>query len=370
MRAFFVYSPRFAQHSLGSSHPFRPDRVLQLREILDRQGWLTEDWMRVVEPDEHPLETWSSSVDHGFLQAIQRASVGDIDPSLIERGLGSDECPIFPGLADYVALYCAATMTAVRLVLEEDATLVFNPLGGLHHSSRRAAEGFCYVNDILVAVDALLAAGHRVAVVDIDAHHGNGVQDAYLDDPRVLCASIHESGESLYPWGGFDHERGEGQGLGYTVNVPLPAGADDEVAVTAFDALIDGRVRAFSPTICIAVVGADTHRTDPLSHLELTNNGMVALMERIRGLAPQLIMLGCGGYNPEATARAWARMWATANRIETMPEHLSMMGGVFLGEQDLAGGDLVDMTWQVSGEPKQAMLDHVAAMVRRAEQGG
>jgi acetoin utilization protein AcuC len=366
VRSSFIYSPRFSRHSLGESHPFRPDRAHLLRELLDRQGWLDEPWMQVVEPDVRPLEAWADSVDPDFIAAIQRASRGEVDASLVEHGLGSEECPIFPGLDDYVALYCAATMTAVRLVLSDEADLVFNPLGGLHHSSRRVAEGFCYVNDVLIAIDSLLAAGHRVAYIDIDAHHGNGVEDAYLRDPRVLCASLHESGETLYPWRGALEDRGEGPGRGLTINAPLPAGADDEVALAAFDGLICGPVRAFEPTVCVAVVGADTHRTDPLSHLQLTNNGMVSLMERIRGFAPQLIMLGCGGYAPQATARAWARMWAAANRIDDTPGHLSMMGGVFIGGQDLAGGELVDMAFMITGPEKDRMMAGVAEQVQRA----
>jgi hypothetical protein len=138
------------------------------------------------------------------------------------------------------------------------------------------------------------------------------------------------------------------------------------VALAAFDGLICGPVRAFEPTVCVAVVGADTHRTDPLSHLQLTNNGMVSLMERIRGFAPQLIMLGCGGYAPQATARAWARMWAAANRIDDTPGHLSMMGGVFIGGQDLAGGELVDMAFRITGPEKDRMMAGVAEQVQRA----
>ncbi len=366
MRSSFIHSPAFAEHSLGQGHPFRPDRCSLLKALLDQQGWLQEAAMQVVQPDPLPLDRWVGSVEPAFLDAIRRASAGDIDASLVGFGLGSDECPVFPGLDAYVELYCAATMTAVRLVLEDRTDLVFNPLGGLHHASRQHAEGFCYVNDLLIAIDALLEAGHRVAYIDIDAHHGNGVEDAYLRDPRVLVASLHESGQTLYPWRGADTERGEGSGLGFTINAPLLAGSDDEVAIAAFDGLIDGPVRAFDPTVCVAVVGADTHRVDPLSHLQLTNNGMVSLMERIRSFAPKLIMLGCGGYAPEATARAWARMWATAARIEPEPDHLSMMGGVFLGASDIRGGDLADMAFRVTGAEKEALLAHVAAMVQRA----
>jgi len=365
--AILIHSPSFADHTLGDGHPFKPDRAGKLFELLKRQDWLSEPWMRVEMPDPLPPEALAGSVDPGFLAAIQRASRGEIDASLLAYGLGSEECPIFPGMADYVQLYCAATMTAVRLILDKNANLVFNPLGGMHHSSRSHAEGFCYVNDAILAIDALLAAGHRVAYIDIDAHHGNGVQDAYWRDDRVLVVSIHESGKTLYPWRGFEHEVGEGPGRGYTLNVPLPAGADDEVFQKAFDDLIVDRVRAFAPSVSVVVVGADTHRTDPLSNLQLTNNGMAHAMEFIRGFSPHLLLLGGGGYNPDATVRSWARVWAAANRIDALPDYLSMLGGTFLGDQDLEGSDVVDMAWRVSGPEKQAMLAEVERLVEAAK---
>ena len=368
--AILIHTPHFADHTLGDGHPFRPDRAGKLYELLKRQDWLGEPWMRVEMPAALPPEAMAGSVDPGFLAAIQRASSGKIDPSLLSYGLGTEECPVFPRLADYVGLYCAATMTGVRLILEENANLVFNPLGGMHHSSRSHAEGFCYVNDAILAIDALLAAGHRVAYIDIDAHHGNGVQDSYWRDDRVLTVSIHESGKTLYPWRGFEDEIGEGPGRGYTVNVPLPAGADDEIFNKAFDELIVDRVRAFAPSVTVVVVGADSHRTDPLSSLQLTNNGMAHAMEFIRGFSPHLLMLGGGGYNPEATVKGWARMWAAANRIDALPDYLTMLGGTFLGEGDLDGSDVVDMAWRVTGPEKQAMLAEVDRLIEAARARG
>jgi acyl-CoA hydrolase/acetoin utilization deacetylase AcuC-like enzyme len=357
--AILIHSPRFADFSLGEDHPFRPGRARALYELLKKQGWLSEPWMRVEMPEPLPPGALAGSVDPAFWAAIQRASRGEIDRSLVGFGLGTDECPVFPGLDEYVLLYCGATMTAVRLINEQNANLVFNPLGGMHHSGRGHAEGFCYVNDAILAIDALLAAGHRVAYIDIDAHHGNGVQDSYWRDDRVLTVSIHESGATLYPWKGFEHETGGGPGEGYTLNVPLPAGSDDEVFRKAFDAIIYDRVKAFEPTVCVVVAGADMHRSDPLSHLQLTNNAMAHAMEHIRGFAPHLLMLGGGGYNPDATVRAWARMWASANRIDALPDYLSMVGGTFLGDSDLDGSDVVDMPWRVTGKEKQAMLAEV-----------
>ncbi len=366
--AILIHSPEFADFKLSDNHPFEPGRARALYDLLKKQDWLSEPWMRVEMPEPLPPTALAGSVDPGFWAAIQRASRGEIDLSLLEYGLGTEECPVFPGLAEYVELYCSATMTGVRLILEQSANLVFNPLGGMHHSGRAHAEGFCYVNDAIIAIDALLAAGHRVAYIDIDAHHGNGVQDTYWRDDRVLTVSIHESGKTLYPWKGFEHERGEGPGEGYTLNVPLPSGADDEVFQKAFDDVIVDRVLAFEPTTCVVVVGADMHRTDPLSHLQLTNNGMAHAIEHIRSFAPHLLMLGGGGYNPEATVKGWARMWAAANRIDALPDYLSMLGGTFLGDGDLDGGDVVDMPWRVTGSEKQAMLDEVKRIVAALEE--
>ncbi len=358
--AILIHSPEFADFTLGEDHPFEPGRARALYELLKKQDWLSEPWMRVEVPEPLPPEALAGSVEPAFWAAIQRASRGQIDPSLLEVGLGTEECPVFPGLAEYVELYCSATLTGVRLILEQNANLVFNPLGGMHHSGRGHAEGFCYVNDAIMAIDALLAAGQRVAYIDIDAHHGNGVQDCYWRDDRVLTVSIHESGATLYPWKGFEHERGEGPGEGYTVNVPLPAGADDEVFQKAFDEIIVDRVRAFEPTTCVVVVGADMHRTDPRTHLQLAHNAMGHALEHIRTLAPHLLMLGGGGYNPDATVKGWARMWAAANRIDALPDYLSMLGGTFLSAGELDGSDIVDMPWRITGKEKQAMLDEVA----------
>jgi acetoin utilization protein AcuC len=198
-----------------------------------------------------------------------------------------------------------------------------------------------------------------VAYVDIDAHHGNGVQDAYYRDDRVLVVSLHESGKTLYPWSGFETEIGEDIGRGFTVNVPLPKGTDDEAYTRVFDRVVVRAVEAFQPTVVVGVIGADTHRNDPLAGLALTNNGMVAVMERIRDFAHQLLLLGAGGYDLVSTTRAWCRMWATANRIDSLPDYLLGMGGTFLGGEGLGGADLVDMTYNASGEGKRSILEEL-----------
>ena len=274
-----VYSGRVADFSYGDDHPFRPDRARIALQMIRDNGFLNEPWMRVEEPTRIPKERLYESHLPEYVDALEEANEGIWKESFLRFHLGGDDCPVFPGLFDYVLLYTSATIAAVDGITERNANVVFNPVGGFHHGNRAYAEGFCYVNDAVVAIDLLLARGHRVAYVDVDAHHGNGVQDAYWRDDRALVVSVHESGKTLYPWCGFETEIGEGIGKGYTVNVPLPAGSDDEAFERAFARVVVPAVRAFAPTVVVCVVGADMHRLDPLAHLKLTNNGMVARHE-------------------------------------------------------------------------------------------
>jgi len=236
-------------------------------------------------------------------------------------------------------------------------------LGGFHHASRAHAEGFCYVNDIIAAIDAFLAKGLRVACIDMDAHHGDGVQDAYYEDDRALTISLHETGKSLFPWSGFETEIGKGNGLGFNINIPLPEGTDDEAFETVFDGVVAKAVKAFAPNVIVAVVGADTHKNDPLTHLQMTNNGMVEAMKRIRDLSNHILLLTGGGYDVKSTSRAWCRIWAAANRIDSMPDYLLVMGGNFLGSEHLQGAEMIDRAYRISGEEKRRIMAEIRRII-------
>ena len=359
-----VYSGRFGDFSYGKEHPFSPDRARVALRTIAQEGYLNEPWIRMEEPRMITRDRLVQSHDPNFIDALERANSGDWSDDFVNFNLGGDDCPVFPGVFDYVLLYTSATATAVDLIIAENANLVFNPLGGFHHASRSHAEGFCYINDILMAIDTFLAGGYRVAYIDIDAHHGNGVQDAYYEDDRVLFVSLHESGKTLYPGTGFETETGEEIGKGFTVNIPLPVGIDDEIFEKAFDLVITPAVKAFAPTVVVAVIGADTHKQDPLANLKVTNNGMANAVERIREYSNRLVLLGGGGYDTQTTAKAWCRMWGAANRIDALPDCLLVMGGTFLGGHGLDGADIVDMTYRVSGKEKSDMmaeLERIAA---------
>jgi acetoin utilization deacetylase AcuC-like enzyme/acyl-CoA hydrolase/GNAT superfamily N-acetyltransferase len=356
--SIIVYSGRFGDFSYGEGHPFNPGRARVALKLMAGQGYLDEPWMRIEEPRMITKERLIESHDPKYIDALQAANSGAWREEFLQFGLGGEECPIFPKLFDYILLYTSATITAVDLIIKENANVVFNPLGGFHHASRSAAEGFCYVNDVIAAIDIFLASGFRVAYVDIDAHHGNGVHD-----DRVLTISIHESGKTLYPWSGFETEIGEDIGRGYNINIPLPQGTDDESFETMFDRVITPCVKRFAPSVVVSVIGADTHRSDPLANLSLTNNGMVAAIERMRDYSNHLLLLGGGGYDLQSTTRAWCRMWAAANRIDSLPDYLLVLGGSFMRGEGVAGAEIVDMVYRTSGEQKaevQKELERIA----------
>ena len=231
-------------------------------------------------------------------------------------GLGLGDNPVFRGVWEAAQLVAAGSLLAADLVMRGEAERVFHFAGGLHHAMRERASGFCYVNDAVLAILRLRERGLRVAYVDIDAHHGDGVQYAFYGDPNVLTISTHERGERLFPGTGFVHEKGEGDAAGFSVNLPLEAYTDTEVYLPAFEAVVPPLLERFKPDVIVAQLGIDSHRTDPLTHLALDVQGFARALQRIVPLAPRLIALGGGGYDLRNVARAWTVAWAVLNRVE------------------------------------------------------
>jgi acetoin utilization protein AcuC len=201
-----------------------------------------------------------------------------------------------------------------------------------------------------------------VAYIDCDAHHGNGVQEAFYGDPRVLVVSLHETGKTLYPWSGWETETGQGEGKGFTINVPLEPGTDDEVYAFAFDAVVPPLVKAFSPDIIVAELGADTLISDPLTHLKLTNNGYQQTVRRIRELCPKVIGLGGGGYDLYRTARCWTLAWAILNQVVPVDEFAGLVGGMMFGPE-MEVGSLYDYPYLSEGEIKEKAVHEARRVV-------
>jgi acetoin utilization protein AcuC len=382
----FIYSDELANFEYSPTHPFKPIRAKLTLDLCRRYDLIDRPWIRIVKPEPLPLEVMAEFHDETYLKALQAVDSAalaselwpdvpsghesdsfTIDPQILKYELGTDDNPIFAGVYDYSALAAGATLTGARMVASGEVQVAFNPVGGFHHAARDHAEGFCYVNDVAVAITQLLKDGLRVAFVDIDAHHCNGVQDAFYRDDRVLVISLHESGRYLYPWSGFETEIGEGKGRGYTVNVPLPEKTDDEAFVRAFGEIVPPLLEAYAPDIVIAELGADTHISDPLTHLSMTNLGYCQVVEKLTERVPRLLALGGGGYDVYKTTRSWTLAWAIMNHLEPRDEYVGVIGGMMFGPE-VEAGDLHDKTVYTTGVVKERINREIDRVLRYIKQ--
>ena len=241
-----------------------------------------------------------------YVAAVQGLSRDDaaIDPAAFNFGAGDN--PYYDGMYDAAMLSTGASLRAAAMLLDGEHSRAFSISGGLHHAMPGYAFGFCVFNDPVIAIKSLLARGARVAYVDIDCHHGDGVQHAFYDTDRVLTISLHESGAFLFPGTGFTQEIGAGRGRGYSVNIPLYPYTSDEVYLWAFRQVVPRLLAAFRPDVLVTQLGIDTHVLDPITHLRLTTQGFAeAVGEFGKIAAPAWLALGGGGYDLQAVSRAW-----------------------------------------------------------------
>jgi acetoin utilization protein AcuC len=318
-RTALIYSPLFGTFNFGDDHPFKLQRNRLAYDLLDAYGLLKLPNMQIRDCQAASDELVLSCHDPDYIARLKEFSASDESRADFRFGLGDADCPVFKGLYDYAALGAGATFEAVRLVEEEGFDVAFNMNGGWHHAHRAKASGFSYLNDAVIAINWLVARGRRVLYLDIDAHHGDGVQEAFYDTDRVLTISLHESGIYFYPGTGFEDETGEGRGKGYSVNVPLLAHTDDAIFLKAFDEVAYPLIAAFNPDIIVTQIGADTFRTDPLTNLEITTYSYCEMLVKIKRLKIPWVALGGGGYDLMNTARAWTLAWAIMNDVELNP---------------------------------------------------
>jgi acetoin utilization protein AcuC len=348
--AALVYADELARFEYGDQHPFKPMRARNTVELCRRYGLLDGPGVIQIEPQPASRELLELFHEPEYLDVLRRSSEGQFDLAMLARGIGTEDCPPLPGIWEFCLLATGATMRCAELVLDGTARRAFNLVGGFHHAYRDHAEGFCYASDVGAVIEELLRRGKRVAVVDIDAHHGNGIQDAFYADDRVLKISLHESGATLYPFAGSETEIGEGKGEGFNVNVPLREKTDDDVYVETFRQLVPPLLAAFGPDVVMAEIGADTHLSDPLTHLRLTTNGYEAVVQDLCRLAPRLVAVGGGGYDVFRTARCWTLAWAAMVEREPRDEYAGLVGGMMFGaEMD----GLADRPMPTKGEAKE-----------------
>jgi acetoin utilization protein AcuC len=318
----FYYQPAILDYDFGPRHPLKPERLRRTIQLLNRYG--------VVPIDSGPgrVEDVLRVHDEAFVRAVEaidhaREEEGD----RARYGFGSMDNPPFPGMFAASLAYVGATVRAAEAV-RDGASLAFGIGGGLHHALRAKASGFCLFNDPAIACHLLLERFERVAYVDIDVHHGDGVQWIWYDDPRVLTVSIHESGRTLFPRTGFVEETG----AEFTsLNLPLAAKTTGDVWLDAFERVVPDALERFAPQAIVLQLGTDTHFLDRLGHLRSTQQQWLAAVRRVKALGVPVVAVGGGGYNLTTVPRMWASACLDLGGVayeETLPSDLAEAWGV------------------------------------------
>ncbi|MGB8651208.1 MAG: acetoin utilization protein AcuC [Mycobacteriales bacterium] len=314
-----VWDDVFGDYDFGPTHPMRPMRLELTMALAGQLGVLRAPGVEVRAPVPATDEVLQLVHDPLYVASVRRAPDDLLGRLSLRWGLGTGDNPVFPRMHEVSSLVTGASVDAARAVWEGTHQHAVNISGGLHHAMRDRASGFCVYDDPAVAIAWLLAQGaQRVAYVDVDVHHGDGVQAAFYDDPRVLTVSMHESGRTLFPGTGWADETGTGDAAGTSVNLALPAGTGDAAWLRAFHAVVPQVLRAYGPQVLVTQHGCDTHALDPLANLQMSVDGQRVAYRALHELAHELcggkwVALGGGGYEPvQVVPRAWTHLLAEA----------------------------------------------------------
>ncbi len=324
-RLTYVYAPAIEGLAYPPDCPFKTRRATLARSKIISFGLLGTPGREEAAARKATWSELNQIHNTAYLTELERAAGGDLTPEGFRMGLGGPDTPVFKDMFEYGAWACGTGIVAADLLLEKRTDIAFNLLGGFHHAMPGRAGGFCYLNDVALACHQLALADKRVLYLDVDAHHGDGVQEIFYGRNDVFTISMHESGKTLFPWGGFENEIGRGAGLGYNANISLPAGTYDDAFLLAFERAVLPLIGAFEPDVIVA---------------------------------------GGGGYHVENTVRAWALAWRTcAGENDDDAESLGL-GGVMLGSAEWAGG-LCDQHRPVSAEQHASVDAELQANIER-----
>ncbi|MCK1823685.1 acetoin utilization protein AcuC [Streptomyces sp. XM83C] len=378
-RAQLMWDEAVTGYDFGPDHPMDPVRLGLTKRLVDAFG-LDKD-MHVVAAKPAGESTLRLVHREDYIAAVKAASA---DPSAADQsyGLGTVDDPAFAGMHEVSALIAGQSVGAAEAVWRGDALHAVNFAGGLHHAMPGAASGFCIYNDAALAIARLLELGaERVAYVDVDVHHGDGVQAAFWDDPRVLTVSLHEHPRTLFPQTGWPEETGGDAAEGSAVNVALPAGTGDAGWLRAFHAVVPELLADFRPQVLVTQHGADTHFEDPLAHLAVSLDAQRAVQVACHELAHEYadgrwVALGGGGYAVvEVVPRSWTHLVGIAAGRPVEPETVvpeEWRREVFARTRQLAPGRMTDGRWPVgwaeweAGYDPADRLDQAVLATRRA----
>jgi acetoin utilization protein AcuC len=373
------WDDRLTTYNFGPDHPLNPVRV-ELTVALARELGVFD--LSVVSQAGFATaadDQLTAVHDPAYIAAVRQA--GDDLLANPRHGLGTPDNPVFPDMHDASALVTGASLAAAEAVWSGLAEHAANVAGGLHHAMPDLASGFCVYNDPAIAIAWLLDQGaRRVAYVDVDVHHGDGVQAVFYDDPRVLTISLHETPRTLFPGTGEPYETGGRNAEGYAVNVALPAGVGDGPWLRAFHAVVPPLLRAFHPEVLVSQHGCDSHTLDPLAHLTLTVDGQRAAYQAIHELAHETaggrwVLTGGGGYElVHVVPRAWTHLLAeaagspidpNASTPESWREHARRKTGEVAPLRMTDGSDPAFRPWEDTGFSPDDPADQAILTTRR-----
>ncbi|HET8599171.1 MAG TPA: acetoin utilization protein AcuC [Segeticoccus sp.] len=383
-QARVIWDERFTGYNFGDGHPMSPVRLDLTVRLCRELGLLDLPGVEVVVPDLASDELLETVHDPAYVAAVRAASEHP-ERADVERGLGTEDDPAFVGMHEVTARIAGGTVDVARAVWEGSAEHGVNFCGGLHHAMADHASGFCIYNDVAVGIQWLLDHGaEKVAYVDVDVHHGDGVERIFWNDPRVLTISLHESGRLLFPGTGFPGDCGGPDARGSAANVALPPGTGDAAWLRAFHAVVPALLRAFRPDVLVTQQGCDSHYSDPLAHLALSIDAQRTSYDSLHALAHEVcegrwVALGGGGYEVvDVVPRAWAHLTAIAAH-QPIPlesdvpagwrEHVLQLYGrhapLRMGDGVAEGGRMWWRSWEVGYNPEDA-VDHAVMATREA----
>lgn len=310
-----IYTDKYQDYDFGQNHPLRPLRLKLTYSLMEKLGLFDNDLLEIRTPIPATKEEILRVHSLEYVNAVEKLSKNPNDSSVspYPYGLGPGDNPVFKGMYESSALVCGASKLASDLVWDDnDITMAFNPAGGLHHALKSKASGFCIFNDIAVAIKHLqhLKKDIRIAYLDIDCHHGDGVQWLFYDDPRVLTISFHQSGKFLFPGTGNTNETGEGSSTGGAINFPLLPGTSNKMFLKLFRYCVPRILEAFSPDLLFTQLGVDMHFDDPLTQMGLSLSVYRDVAQTIRSSVRDYcqnrwVAVGGGGYLMTVVPRAW-----------------------------------------------------------------
>lgn len=319
--AILLSSPEVWERGHGPSHPLKPERLQRTFELIEAFGLLHDAQVEVIPPRIATDDELALFHTREYIRGVHQLSDGSSEVHAFRYGFGPGDNPIFSGMFESEARKVGSALLGAELLLDDPSKPVFSYSGGLHHGGPNFASGFCVFNDAAVALSWLTQQGKRVAYVDIDVHHGDGVQAAFYNSDEVLTISLHQDGRTLFPGTGFVSERGEGHGEGFSVNIPLPPLTTDALYLHAFREIVPTLIQRFQPDVLVTQLGVDTHAIDPLANMRLTTLGHEDLFREFRACNLPWLALGGGGYALDVVPRSWTLAFAVMAEAE-LPDQL------------------------------------------------